>query len=208
MKKLYPYLGIVGPVIYVLTVIIGGALRPDYSHLYNTISELTVAGAPNLVLMNVLFGLYNLMVAVFGLGAFLDSIVDRSKKFKTAMIMLVVIGCLGLMMDFFPQDQRNATVTTAGMLHITLAGLASLLTMAAILLAGLSFSANTRLKKLAVYSFVSCALIFLSGGLAAAAVANDWRYGGLVERITIGLFIQWLLVVAWFVARLKRTPNR
>ena len=47
MKKIYPIFGIIGPVVYILAVFIGGALRHDYSALYNSISELSMANAPN-----------------------------------------------------------------------------------------------------------------------------------------------------------------
>ena len=40
------------------------------------------------------------------------------------------------------------------------------------------------------------ALIFVSGGLGAAAIATSSSYLGLVERVTIGAFIQWVFVIA------------
>ena len=72
MKKIYPIFGIIGPVVYILAVFIGGALRHDYSALYNSISELSMANAPNKLLLDVLFGIYNLFIIIFGLGAYLD----------------------------------------------------------------------------------------------------------------------------------------
>ena len=73
MKKNYALLGIVGPLVYILAVIIGGAIRNDYSALYNAISELTMANAPNKLLLDVLFGIYNIFLLIFGLGAYFDT---------------------------------------------------------------------------------------------------------------------------------------
>ena len=52
MKKYLLYGGIVAPVLYVVTIIVGGLIRPGYSHIANAISELTAAGAPNKALLD------------------------------------------------------------------------------------------------------------------------------------------------------------
>jgi hypothetical protein len=68
--------------------------------------------------------------------------------------------------------------------------------MLAILLMGFWFRNSQRLRRYGLYSFLSVAAVFLSGGLAAISVANQSPVGGLVERITIGGFLQWLFVIA------------
>jgi hypothetical protein len=52
------------------------------------------------------------------------------------------------------------------------------------------------MRAYALYSFISVTAVFLSGGLAAISVANQSSIGGLLERITIGGFLQWLFVIA------------
>jgi hypothetical protein len=46
------------------------------------------------------------------------------------------------------------------------------------------------------YSLLSLLLVFVSGGLGAAAIAMRSPYLGLVERVTIGAYIQWVFVLA------------
>ncbi len=87
MKKNYALFGIVGPLIYILAVIVGGAIRNDYSALYNAISELTMANAPNKLLLDVLFGIYNISLLIFGLGAYFDSSINN-KKFNISHLCL------------------------------------------------------------------------------------------------------------------------
>ena len=59
MKKLLMLCGISAAIIYVGTVILGGLLRPGYSHISMAISELVADGAPNRSLLSSLFLLYN-----------------------------------------------------------------------------------------------------------------------------------------------------
>ena len=112
MKKNYALLGIVGPLVYILAVIIGGAIRNDYSALYNAISELTMANAPNKLLLDVLFGIYNIFLLIFGLGAYFDTSINN-KKFKVSTLMLVIIGFLGLSgTNFHTRSQRSTSYTS------------------------------------------------------------------------------------------------
>ena len=118
MKKVYALFGIIGPLIYILAVFIGGAIRHDYSAIYNSVSELTMANAPNKFLLDILFGIYNVFLLIFGLGAYLDSRID-SKKYDIAMIMVVIIGVLGLLVLIFTQESpRIGSYTSWYITHI------------------------------------------------------------------------------------------
>ena len=200
MKKIYPVLGIIGPVIYILAVFIGGAVRNDYSALYNAISELSMADAPNKIILDVLFGIYNIFLLGFGLGAYLDNS-TKSRKYNTAMIMLVAIGFLGLLVLIFTQDPRGTPATLYGTLHIVLSGITAALTIISILLVGLSFKNNAKMKLFTSYSYTTAALIFISGGAGAASLANNGGYGGLFERITIFLFMVWVITLSYLILK-------
>lgn len=207
MKKIYPLFGIIAPVVYILAVFIGGALRHDYSPFYNSISELSMANAPNLLLMDVLFSIYNVFLLIFGLGAYLDSNVDNSKKYKAATIMLALIGVLGLMVLVFTQDPRGSPATLSGTLHIVLSGIYSAFTIIAILLVGFSFRRYLEIKIFSWYSYITAILVFVSGGSAAASLVGNSAYGGLLERITIFLFMIWLIVFSYIILRKNLGEN-
>jgi hypothetical protein len=201
MKKIYTIFGFLGPIIYILAVIIGGVLRNDYSQLYNTVSELTTSNTPNLVLMSIMFGIYNVSILLFGIGAFLDATVDTSKKYRAAMLMLVLTGLAGIVLIFFPQDPRNAAFTITGTVHIAVAGITSLITILTIFLAGFSFRKKTGMNNFAKYSFISGIIVVISGGLAAYSVGNNLFFGGLLEKITILTFIVWVMVFSYVILK-------
>jgi hypothetical protein len=70
---------------------------------------------------------------------------------------------------------------------------------------GFWFRNNPRLHSYGLYSFISVAVVFLSGGLAAISVANQSPIAGLLERITIGGFLQWVFVIAARISSLQMT---
>jgi hypothetical protein len=135
-----------------------------------------------------------------GLFQYVQSDYQHPKKLVGEMgaVVLIAQGIFGLATLFFPEPAggMSATMTRTGELHIVFAGLSSLTTMISILLMGLWFKKSQRRRKYASYSFLSVAIVFLTGGLAAICVAHQSPFAGLVERITIGGFMQWLFVIA------------
>ena len=70
LRKNLLYCGIIAPVLYIITVIVGAALRQDYSHIVNAISELISNGAPNKAVLDVVFNIYNVLLLAFALGGY------------------------------------------------------------------------------------------------------------------------------------------
>jgi hypothetical protein len=193
--------GLLAALVYVGAVILGGLLRPGYSHIAYAISELIATGAPNTTLLIPLFTLYDILLTAFGAGLLLtvqtkpDERGTRSGS--SGALALVIAGILGVVMNlFFPQDPGGPPVTVIGTVHVMLAGVLSLGTMQAILCTGLWLRYVPGLRTYWRYSLISLAVIFVSGGLGAAAIATSSPYLGLVERVTIGAFIQWIFVIA------------
>lgn len=182
--------------IYIIAVILGGFLRDGYSHMYNTISELTVAGSKPFVVVIVLFAFYNLGLILLGIG---PSRMVQSKLVKVTLWMVGLIGLFGGLMLIFPQDPRGVAATTPGIIHIILAGLTSLLTIAGAVLGGFSFYKVEHLN-MARISWGLAACILVTGGLTALGVSQGWQNAGLLERITVGIFLAWLV---WYTLKVK-----
>ncbi len=204
--------GILAPIVYVVTVILGGAIRPGYSHIAQYISELIATGAPNKAILDPLFAVYNLLVAAFGIGLYLFIQQRRENRRRIigsiGAIVLVVEGLAGFMTLFFPQDPIGATVTSTGTMHIVLAGISSLTSMLTLLFLGLWFWVVPALQRYSAYTFISLTVIFVAGGIAATTIAHPTPYSGLIERITIGAFIQWLFVIGVILYRKESSMAR
>jgi hypothetical membrane protein len=199
--KTYLWAGVLAPVVYAFTVLLGGALHPRYSHLAQAVSDLIATGAPNKALLDPLFGLYNLLTLAAGWGVWRVARAASTPRRGVGLagaLLLMLEGLLGLATLFFPEDAGGlGAIGPTGTLHIVFAGLSSLATMLTMLLLGLWWQAGPARRGLAVYSFVSVLVVFVSGGMAAYGVANAMPWAGLAERSAIGGFLQWLLVIGW-----------
>jgi hypothetical protein len=170
------------------------------------ISELVADGAPNRSLLSSLFLLYNALLTVFGMGLFLKVSSPPRKKISGCVgsLALVIVGIAGILMELvFAQEPGGTATTFAGTMHFVMAGIASLGTMVAVLAIGLWFRNIPEMKNYVFYSILSVTVIFVSGGLTGAAMANHSPLFGLIERITILTFTLWMFVIGLKMFRLE-----
>ena len=197
--------GIAAPVLYGVAVIIGGIITPGYSHLAHDISGLIASYAPGKGVLDPIFVAYNILLMAFGVGL-LSRFAEQAKGVGVAgAAIIIVIGAFGLVLTIlFPRDPIGAEQTFAGIMHIVFAGLMSIGTMTAVPLVALHLR-KIGLRGYAVYSFITLAVVLVSGIWAVSAAATDSGVLGLAERITIGAFVLWVYVIA--LKMYKRSPG-
>ena len=205
-RKILISCGIAAPVLYVVTAIVGAALRPDYSHVINAISELLSNGAPNKAILDVVFNLYNALLLAFAIGAY-ATLKNSPRVSRVAMGILIGIQLLSFSWGFFPMDPLGADATFAGTMHNVLGGIVALATIVMPLLMGLGFRQSDNFKKYAVYSFITSAIIFISGLTGVILAGQGVLMFGLFERITIGSYEVWTFVTALNLMKILRTER-
>lgn len=204
LRKLLIYCGLAAPVLYVFTAIIGAALRPDdYSHIVNAISELLSNGAPNKAILDVVFNIYNALLLVFAIGAF-SALRNSPRLSRFALGILVAIQVLSFSWGFFPMDPLGAEATFAGTMHNVLGGVVAMATIVMPLLMGLGLRRFDNFNRYAVYSFISSAIIFVSGLTGVILAGQGVHLFGLFERITIGTYEVWIFVTALRLLAIQR----
>ena len=77
-QRLLSLCGVMAPLPFAFTAIIGGAFRPGYSHVSDTVNELFSPGLPNKLLLDTLHTTYAVLLTLFGVG--LLRFVWRSKQ--------------------------------------------------------------------------------------------------------------------------------
>jgi hypothetical protein len=185
--------GIIAVAVYVAAVVAGGLLSPGYSHLSMAISELITAGAPNKGLLDGLFIAYNALLIVFAWSVGM-SLRDGRGLAVAGAVLLAAVGALGLVMIlFFPMDPRGSAAATAGTIHLVIAGVLSLASILTLLFLALGSPDRGAFW---IYSMVSCLLVILSGAYAAWTASQGSPIMGLAERLTIGLFLQWIAALS------------
>jgi hypothetical protein len=191
MKKYFYIFGIISLISYVLAVIIGGFLIPNYSHLNQAVSEIEPLIKNNFkYIVTILFTVYNICVLCYGIGQFL---IFKKRIIKVQAIFISLISLFGILMYFFPMDIIGSDATIKGIIHIILAGLMAPLTILTCFLGYFYFKHD---KVMRLYSLLTSIIIIVCGGTAAYLTANSLPFMGLFERITIISYILWLFITA------------
>jgi len=190
-------------IFYVLAVIVGGMITPGYDHIYNTISELSIPGQPDRWIINSLFTLYNLSLFLFAFGCFQFIHLRQQKTVRLIFMLVMILAVLGIAFIIFPLDVRCVETTTTGTVHIILAALTSPITIICTVLMGIILIENKEFHGWGIIFVILSALIFISGGATAYGVAANLVYGGLLERITIGVFLLWITALSIMIIKNK-----
>lgn len=195
LRKILIYCGITAPILYGMTAIIGAALRTDYSHIVNAISELISNGAPNKAVLDVVFNIYNALLLAFSIGGY-AVLKNAPRPSRIAMGILIAIQILSFSWGFFPMDPIGSEATFAGTMHNVFGGVVAFATILMPLLMGLGLRQTEGFQNYATHSFVSSAIIFVSGLTGVTLAGQGIQLFGLFERITIGTYEVWIFVTA------------
>jgi hypothetical protein len=197
-QKLLYLCGMVSPALFILLTILGGALRPGYSHVSDTISELFSPGSPNKLPLDILHTTTAVLTTFFGVGVlnFIRLSEDSSLAGIVGAGMIIMIGLVNISTaTLFPQDAWNTTPTFQGEMHKILAGVLALLSILSTFLIGVWFQRSELFPYFGIYSFVTVLVILLSGGFAVMKLGSPIM--GLTERITILAGLQWTFALAF-----------
>jgi len=185
--------GVLSPIVYVITVALGGFLDPSYSQIGKTVSELVEMGAPHRDLLNIMLVVYNVLIIPFAVGLYFG--LKRGLSRSLVLVALVLTGILGTAVTvFFPLDAAGKSVTFTGMMHLVVVGLVVPCTFVFMLGFWNSARKDPRWGKFAMFSIAIFIVTLVSGIATAAFVNSDFR--GLLERITIGSTLLWIEVLA------------
>ena len=207
-KTLLLWAGVAAAALYVAIVEIAAELTPGFSHVAQPVSSLYQTGAALALPIAVAFGVYNVLVALFGAAVAIlarDLGGRRARVGVAAGVAILLLGVAGAIDAVFAQDPIGAPITTTGTLHIVFAGVASLLTVVAMALTAAWLFARHDLRPLAIYSVGSIVLILAFGPITAAATASGSPIMGLLERVTIFTFTLWMAVTSVVLVRATRT---
>jgi len=196
--------GIIAPILYLLMVIIGGALSPSYSHISDTVSELLVSGAPNKAILNTLLISEYFLAIMFAIG--LHHGISEGAGSKVGPAFLIIAAVLGIFTIIFPQDPGGTPITFAGTLHVVL-----LIPMVVLSLA--AFPAFWRRLRSDIlwlgydrYSLITLIVAIPLGIISAVSLESS--YIGLLERISAAVVLQWSFVMAIKLFRLSKQRDR
>jgi hypothetical protein len=197
--------GILSSLLYVAMTIFVAMQWEAYSSASQTISELSAIGAPTRSLWAVPGAIYTVLVTAFGWGVWKSA--GRIRALRIAGGLILAYGSLGILWPFAPMHLRETLAAGGGTLsdtmHLVLASATVLLMLLAIGAAAAAFGARFRLYSLATLVILAVfgGLTFLDAPGIAANLPTPWI--GVWERINIGVFLLWVVVLATTLLRVK-----
>lgn len=189
--------GMLIPITYIFMYLLGGALRPGYNHISDSVSELLTTGAPNKSLLFVIQIFYALLFVFFGVGVllFVQSSPDNSLIGRIGAWLIIALGLITIGTAIFPQDATGTQTTFPGQAHkiLVFGGLIPLSILSTLLIGFWSRQAGI-FPGFDIYSFITVGAIVIMGVVGGATV--ETKYAGFVERISAFVTQQWLFVLA------------
>ncbi len=189
--------GFISALVYTAHVVIGGFLWTNYSHLTQTISELTADGAPGASFLRVLTTAYGVLAIVFSVSLFFFF---REKRFgkaaKIGAVLLIVMETVSLIgYGLFPLSEGGTEMDPQNMGHLIVTVIVVLCTITCGFFIGIGLK-KTPLRKTGLFVFVCAVIMVVAGGMTPVSMANNLPIAGLVERINIFTLQIWIAVLS------------
>jgi hypothetical protein len=199
--------GILSSLLYVAANIVGARRWRDYSLASQTVSELSAIGAPSRPSVIPLLTAHGGLVVPFGVGVWESA--GRPRGLRVTGVLLVGLGASDLPAPLFPMHRREALARGEGSrtdsMHIVVTGLNSLLILLAV-----GFGSTAFGKRFRLYSIGTILVLAVTGGLTATQASRveanlPTPWAGVAERISIGGYLLWQVVLA--IALLRMQPS-
>lgn len=205
LKRFLLVCGVLSSLLYVVIDGVAALRYGDYhSYISQAISELGAVGAPTRQLVHPLFVAYGVLLIAFGVGVWTSA--GRTRALRVIGTLLVGIAVVGLVTP--PMYLRGTGNISGDLPHIILTGVIVLFILFAIASGASLYGRRWRL-----YSFATLLTLVASGAWTgfyatrlAAQQPTPWL--GVAERINIGAYLTWVVVLAITLLRGRILPIR
>lgn len=209
LKKFLLLSGILSSLLYVALNIYVPMQWENYSSASQTVSELSAIGAPTRTLWVWLSTPYTLLVTAFAWGVVKSA--GANRPLRIAGWLMIAYGALGVVWPFAPMHLRETLAaggaTFSDTMHIALGVVTEILYLLA-----LGFAAAALGKRFRFYSIATFIVLFFFGALTfldapKVAVNLPTPLIGIWERINIGIFLLWIVVLAIILLRSEKVAK-
>ena len=204
-RKIFLVCGMISSILYAGLNIFIPKFWPAYHSASQTVSELSAVGAPTRSLWIWLCIPYTILTIAFAWGVWFSA--GQNRRLRITGVLLIAYGLLGVFWPFAPMHLRETLAaggaTFSDTLHISLGVATEILFLTALVFAARAFG-----KYFFLYSVATFVVLFVFGALtfkeAPGIAANQpTPFIGIWERINIGVFLVWVIVLATILLRMS-----
>jgi hypothetical protein len=162
-------------------------------------------GAPTERLVDPLFLLYDILMMAFGVGIWMSG---RQRRVHITGGLLVAVGAIGLLgPTVFEMNVRGTGDPARDIAHIVLTAI-----LGVFILGSVGFGASIQGRSFRLYSFATLLMMVVFGVLTSFAArgvgtGEPTPWFGLTERINIGAFLLWVVVLGASLLRAAGTAD-
>jgi len=202
LKRVLFICGILSSLLYAGTDILGGMLWKGYSFTSQAVSDLSAIGAPSRPFVVPLFTIYDVLFFAFALGVW--GLAGQKRALRFIGGLLVGLGVINFVAIFTPEHLGEAAATLANTIHITLAGVTSLLILLQTGSGAFAFGKRFRLYSVGTLLTVLLLGAYIFSGISAGQLVS---WVGVEERILIYAYMLWVAVLAIALFRAEKRPT-
>jgi hypothetical membrane protein len=183
--------GIIAPILFLILVIVGSLLRPDYSQFQNFVSDLGVGS--NSYIQNINFIIFGLLTICMGMGLRISITDPKSNIFKAGVWMVILFGLGIIFAGIFPENYGS------GDLHNITSALAFIFIISAQLLIwrGLKNNDSTVWGNYRTYCLISGILSIIFVIILKIVMVDYIMYQGLAQRAFLAVAWIWVGVTGY-----------
>lgn len=192
-KIIIAFLGIVTVVIFLLLVNIGVYLDVKDTLVYREVSFFISPYMKGTAVTVPLYQIYNIILFLFSLSLF---VLLHNLYAKIGAVHIAISAIISMLLLFFPMDRPDMPQTMAGMAHNIVVLSISLFLVTGIFFFGMAFQRTDNLKWLAKYSYIISITLLAGSFITVIFAYSDRSLVGLIERLPLGAFLFWIILVA------------
>ncbi len=197
--------GAAAAIVYTLHVIIGGALWDGYSHVRQTISELTGNGAPDAGMLKIFTVIYGILALVFSVSVYMLFLKYKVHKWAlTGAALLILMEFTSLVgYNLFPLEDGGAVLTAGNLMHLAVTAIVALSAIGAIFAISFGLLKTEYFRSIGMLSLFCAVVVTISGIATPVVLNNGLAIAGLVERINIFTLQIWLFALSLYLFNVK-----
>lgn len=201
--------GAISVVFYALHIIIGEYLWPEYDPIWQTISELTAAGAPDAQFLRLFTSLYGIFAVIFAFSLyfiFKKAKVNRFAQIGTVLLIIMEIASF-IGYYLFPLDMGATVQSFSNIMHMAVTAIVVICTIGFAFFTGIGLQKSVGYKSLGSFVLFCAFVITIFGALTPIVMMKGILISGLTERLNIYTLMICVFILSICLFHKKIVPS-